>query len=329
MLGPLCVALTVFEVPQSSDHAESLPDMWTALSGAVCREAKQAGPSRIAVNDSKALKGANSLKTRHPLAHLERGVLGFMQSMSSEAIPPESDSELIGALGAKTPGDIAPEWYAGEDLLLPVSTNSDHIRVIGGRLRTHCERSGVRLLDLSVRMLDERAFNERLSRTTSKAEVSFSLVGSLIRRVWRSRCALHDAGVGTPVVVVDRQSGRMRYADSLRVAAPEATILVVREDEEESTYEVSAIDPDSRKRRIRVCFRVEAEAHHLPVALASMTAKYVRELAMMRFNRYWCGRYAELKPTAGYFTDARRWLKDLRTLSGLPEASLHELCRRA
>lgn len=49
---------------------------------------------------------------------------------------------------------------------------------------------------------------------------------------------------------------------------------------------------------------------HLPVALASMIAKYVRELAMHRFNRYWSKRMPELKPTAGYTLDARRWLAD-------------------
>jgi hypothetical protein len=41
-----------------------------------------------------------------------------------------------------------------------------------------------------------------------------------------------------------------------------------------------------------------------------MTAKLVRELAMARFNRYWCARMPDLKPTAGYTLDARRWLDD-------------------
>jgi hypothetical protein len=43
-----------------------------------------------------------------------------------------------------------------------------------------------------------------------------------------------------------------------------------------------------------------------------MVAKLTRELAMHRFNRYWCARCPELKPTAGYNTDARRWLHDMR-----------------
>jgi hypothetical protein len=43
-----------------------------------------------------------------------------------------------------------------------------------------------------------------------------------------------------------------------------------------------------------------------------MIAKLVRELSMARFNRYWCARRAELKPTAGYAQDARRWLHDMQ-----------------
>jgi len=63
-----------------------------------------------------------------------------------------------------------------------------------------------------------------------------------------------------------------------------------------------------------VTFQPEAEAAHLPVALASTFAKYVRELAMARLNRYFNALDPELKPTAGYTTDARRWLADAEGL---------------
>ena len=56
----------------------------------------------------------------------------------------------------------------------------------------------------------------------------------------------------------------------------------------------------------------EAERQHLPVALASMTAKYVRELFMLRFNRFFSRAVPELRPTAGYVTDARRFLSDVQ-----------------
>ncbi len=54
-----------------------------------------------------------------------------------------------------------------------------------------------------------------------------------------------------------------------------------------------------------------AEDHSLPVALASMHAKYVRELFMMLFSRYWRAKAPEVKPTAGYGSDANRFLEEV------------------
>lgn len=335
MLGPLCVALTVFEAPgcggvRADDAPSAVPDLWAALSEGVCREARQAGSTRVAVNDSKRLKGSNSLKTRHPLMHLERGVLGFVHALHPDE-GATNDAALLRAIGAanKDGADEALEWYRGDPVALPVSTTPDHLQLIGGRLRAVCERAGVRVLDVSARMLDERAFNDRLRDAASKAEVSLGLVGRLIRRVWRSERAVVAGADHSACVVVDRQSGRMRYAPMLREFVPEATIRVVRESEEESVYALAARDDAGVRREVSVSFRVEAERWHFPVALASMTAKYVRELSMLRFNRFWCGRYSELKPTAGYVADARRWLADLQMLSGVSESSLREMCRRA
>ena len=41
-----------------------------------------------------------------------------------------------------------------------------------------------------------------------------------------------------------------------------------------------------------------------------MLSKYLRELHMALFNAYWIERRADLRPTAGYVTDARRFLED-------------------
>jgi hypothetical protein len=57
-------------------------------------------------------------------------------------------------------------------------------------------------------------------------------------------------------------------------------------------------------------FRTKAEAH-LPVALASMVCKYVRELAMDLFNDFWAKHVPGLKPTKGYPVDAKRFKNDI------------------
>jgi ribonuclease HII len=101
---------------------------------------------------------------------------------------------------------------------------------------------------------------------------------------------------------------------------PDAHVATLEESDTRSRYLVTSHDGS---RRMGVAFVVEAEKHHFSVALASMTAKLARELLMARFNRYWSGLAAELKPTAGYATDARRWLLDARrAIAGFDERPL-------
>jgi hypothetical protein len=82
-------------------------------------------------------------------------------------------------------------------------------------------------------------------------------------------------------------------------------IAPVFESHLESHYEWG--EPDART---RVIFRVNGETF-LPTALASMTAKYLRELAMRAFNEFWRAHLPELKPTAGYYRDAWRFKKEI------------------
>ena len=68
------------------------------------------------------------------------------------------------------------------------------------------------------------------------------------------------------------------------------------------------------------------------LALASMTAKLTRELLMRRFNAYWCAHAldlhgVQLKPTAGYAVDARRWITESDAF--LSPADRHALIRIA
>jgi ribonuclease HII len=50
----------------------------------------------------------------------------------------------------------------------------------------------------------------------------------------------------------------------------------------------------------RVAFEVDSDARHLPVALASMVGKYLREICMERQNRFYLGRQPSLTRVSGY-----------------------------
>ena len=109
-------------------------------------------------------------------------------------------------------------------------------------------------------------------------------------------------------MVCDKHGGRNFYAPLLQHHFPEHSIEPIHELREDSRYEWG--QPDSR---VAVAFRMNGE-QFLPTALASMAAKYLRELSMRAFNEFWCARVPGLQPTAGYPTDARRFKNQIEPL---------------
>jgi len=94
---------------------------------------------------------------------------------------------------------------------------------------------------------------------------------------------------------------------------------VRKEGRAESVYRWGS---EPRRREIR--FTAKGDAF-VPAALASMVAKYLRELAMQAFNAYWCERLPDLQPTAGYPADARRFKEEIAQLQAaenIPDSTL-------
>lgn len=292
MLGPLCVACAVFAIDdwQAGDPA---PDLWRLLGAGVARRRKNAG-RRIVIADSKQLKLPNSSRTLHPLALLERGVAACLGEL------PPTDAALhsnVGAALGKAP------WYGGKPLTLPLANDAALLRFAANRLRLVCAEAGVRLLCLRCLTLTEDKLNESIQRTQSKAAASLSLVMQHISDVWDTHADAH------PRIVIDRQGGRTHYGGPIARLLPGATIEIVAETAELARYHLRR-----GTNELTLSFSTGAEGRHLPVALASMLAKYIRELAMLRFNRYFKAQMPELKPTAGYVQDARRWLREASDL---------------
>lgn len=290
LLGPLCVGCSLIRLEDWS-VGERAPDLWKRLSKAVSRTpGRGRRPKRIAIGDSKRLKLANSSKTRHPLFHLERGVLGCLHCAGDD---PRCDESLHDALGCAL--DSA-SWYEGDPIALPVAHDQATLAIEANTLARATRDAGIEILGVSCAIVGESSFNETVRREHSKAACTAGAVVEHMRRVIRRRA-------DEPLrIVCDRQSGRSDYLPLIERLRPGA-VRVLEQSGVQSRYAFDDIDT-------RISFVTEAEEAHLPVALASMTAKYVRELAMARFNRYWCARIPELKPTAGYVTDARRWLDE-------------------
>jgi hypothetical protein len=112
---------------------------------------------------------------------------------------------------------------------------------------------------------------------------------------------------GDAVVCCDKHGGRNRYTSVLQHCFPDGWVTPRRESAAESLYDCRLGD-----RSIRFEFRAGGESLP-PTALASMAAKYLRELAMQAFNAFWAGHVADLRPTAGYPSDAKRFHDDVRS----------------
>jgi hypothetical protein len=326
LLGPLCVGVAALRV-EAWAEGDGAPEWWSLLEPAVCRKAGDRR-GRVAVDDSKKLKLPND-GARHPLTHLERGVLAFMAAAGAR---PASESDLLSALGAKSHG----EWYdapaadagwsaesVGEDEqqadgrrgVFPVAHSPEQIGIAANRLGLALAGAGVAVERLACRVIAEEEFNATVRREGTKAAATALAIGEAIRWAWARG---QDDGELHVRVVCDRQGGRTDYEQYVGAMLPGAVVRVLEQGPERARYAVqpAAGGPGGEggggRRGMIVQFQTEAESAHLPVALASMTAKLVRETLMGRFNRYWCSRLPELKPTAGYAQDGRRWLNDLR-----------------
>ncbi|MEY3025552.1 MAG: hypothetical protein ACO31E_07675 [Phycisphaerales bacterium] len=297
LLGPLCVGACAFRLAEGHD-AMSPPDLWDLLASGVCRKPRDP-KRRIAIADSKKLKSAG----KQPLVHLERGVLSFVGREVS------TDGALFAALGVHAREGRATPWHAFE-LPLPECHTQAELGIARSVVRKALDRSGASIEHLGVMALDAPAFNALYRTLENKSHVNMSLVFEAARQI-----DLVRAG-GPAHLAIDRQGGRAGYRRELEEhVARGASVRTIEESDTRSSYEVGD--------GLFVSFEVGAEERHLPVALASMAAKWVRELSMRRLNAFFTARRPGLEPTAGYVEDGRRFLAEVKPIlaaEAIPES---------
>jgi hypothetical protein len=316
LLGPLVVGATLWRVEPRAVRA----DFWGLLGDCVARPSRQSdgreasdsaaragrrvhGGSRLVVGDSKAVFNRQS-----GLHTLERAVLAFA---NVAGLTCETLGDLLKALGVEAAlGDGGIPWYGDLGQRLPVDPARSKSELAAARLAAGLASAGVGRCGLMVQIVGEDRFNRRVAATRNKAAVLVEQVLHLLQR------AGQQAGDSDLYVRVDRLGGRNDYRQLLLAAFPERHLHVLDVSAQRSRYRLASARNDWT-----VEFAVNADRQHLPVALASMLAKYVRELLMERFNAYWRGWLPELRPTAGYYADARRFLEDIRPVvarAGIP-----------
>lgn len=312
LLGPLVVSRCVFTLRQH-DPGSVPPCLWSLLPELLCRRSRDCradgSAPRIAVNDSKLLYNPKA-----GLRHLERGVLSLLPAPGG--LPADLSGLLEQLAADPESASCTDPWYRDDSgaPTLPLETPPAELAALRGRFAGEAEKAGVRLEELRAAVVFEERFNRLTGQTGSKALCAWGFVAAHLSSIWERY------GERDPYVVIDRQGGRKAYGPLLAGLTPRTRIEILEETPSVSRYRLAG-----KGRGMRVEVRVHSEAVHLPAAYASMAAKYLRELLMGRYRAYWRRLAPEVRPTAGYYRDGRRFLLELQpTLSrlGIPRASL-------
>jgi ribonuclease HII len=287
-LGPLVVSAA------ACASADPDVDLWDAL-----REVTVKGPrrdDRIPVADSKRLF--------HPelgLRVLEEAALPFLSCLGLPRPVGYPDFHRF-LLGNSDGVSLTAPWYQNASLLIPTAIPIEELTRLTHRLRQGFARAGITFAAVRSRMADVGDFNAGIRRTGNKSEFLFACFSDLLgefRRTFPSDDLIFHVG---------KHGGKTFYQRNLRAHFFFQALEVVRENRKQSTYRVR-----DQGRTITIHFLMDGEDRDFLIALASCVSKYLRELSMSLFNRYWQQHIPGLRPTAGYGTDARRFLRAIRS----------------
>ena len=174
---------------------------------------------------------------------------------------------------------------------MPRKADASDLATCKNALSLDAERNDISFLGARSQVLLVGRYNELAETTRNKSTVLYGLVAKYMSNLVR---AYASEGL---VIYADKLGGRSHYRSGLQQAFSGWDIL----DKSETT--------------------------HLPVALASIYAKYVRELFMELINGYWCGQIEGLRPTAGYYTDGKRFLAEIAEHCKKLNTPMHRLVR--
>ena len=286
-LGPLVVAASIWNV--NGDPATF--DFWGKLEAVVSQQRPAHGAdARLQIADSKQVYSPS-----RGLADLERSVLTILAIAGHR---PTSFQELRDTFQGKADSDTGSDpCFSTADMQfsLPISAQRPDIDAAALRLAEELEKQGVQLQSIQADVVGVERFNRLTrfheSKGSTLTQVSLDLVG----RCWKpfSRQPM--------LVLADRHGGRRFYSGALVNALDGRLVSCLCEQADRSHYRVDQTE-----------FRFETRGErHFPVAVASMCAKYLRELTMEAFNRFWRRQIPDLKATKGYPADAKRFRREI------------------
>jgi len=276
-LGPILGPLCIVRTAVAAENTDGFTQLF--------KEVEQG------VADSKKIH-----QNAFDISPIEQVALGGIQWLTKKV--PDNASELFALFGEK-PTDRTLPWQQGaEELKLPIASPDVKPWNI----------PGVDPVGLDGVLVHPVTLNSARRSGVNRANLELQYMSKILASLPQNYSEYE--------MVVDRLGGRVYYGEVLQQFWPDSTITVVDEAKMKSEYTSVVGTPDQKatykKRTIK--FLVSGEENSALVAMASCMAKYVREIHMTLFNKYWMSRYAKLKPTSGYWTDAMIWMRTVNKL---------------
>lgn len=289
LLGPLVVSSSIFLIKKNPEI-----DMWDRLQKSVGKNKRGLG-NRLLICDSK-----KAYNRKAGLGHLERTIKGFLNQLH---LKDAFFSSILSVISNDLVRQIEKyPWY-------PLAYN-ECIPEIGvstsNALTKNMEQEGIEFIDFRSICMDVEEFNKVVTSSGNKATTITISVLKLIQQIIAIATFCRAKKI---VIYVDRLGGRTYYGDMLS-ALPDFRIHYREESNTISEYKL--ISNGKIKENLDIQFEVKSDNKHLPVALASMTGKFIREAVLQNMCAYFAKLQPGLKPTAGYYTDGHRFLKDLK-----------------
>ncbi len=288
-LGPLVVGATTWHYGGLLSLESALAELAAALNPA----APHRGNSGVTIADSKRLYSPSS-----GLSRLEGSLLAALAACGLcprdwrdvwTLMAPDSVASLDQELACATHGAT---W--------PVACQPHEVPLLTDSLLAVLKENHWRLAGVLCRPMFPSEFNAAVRRLGNKAHVLSQTTLDL------AATALSKLPAEDTLICCDKHGGRNHYAGVLQHCFADGWITPRTEGNELSAY-----DCQLAGRQVRIEFRARGESLP-PTALASMAAKYLRELAMQAFNAFWSRQVKGLRPTAGYPLDAARFREEVR-----------------
>ena len=280
-LGPLTIASTLWETPSnphSCDFAALLKEVLDTQS--TCKKTK------LHIADSKLVNtGKNGFLSLETSALTLLNLTGVETSSIRKILKQVCQSPTMSAESL----DEIP-WFK-QDLSLPVEVEFNMVETMTKRLQQCMEKNDVHCRQIQVQLIPANQFNQLLDQFGSKGVVLSTLAFELLSHIWSPDSQAETLFVG------DKHGGRNRYDEFLAQIVDDSMIFRLEEGRPVSRYRVNSTE---------IRFQAKGESH-LPVAAASIIAKYLREVTMIQFNTFWNQHCPNVKPTKGYPVDAKRF----------------------